>query len=179
MVESSAAKLAKKATEMKLNSHKRAIQLLQDYYARELRNDMSHKQASQRNEYRCCIEINQNGKYSVRILARFGKGWSLPIFFLVSSFDAAMKRLEEALQLLQRDEERLWFWGVERSDDPKLAAELLKPMGLHYDQRRDFPRRLAEFVVSPGRSVPAFRLAQARRALAESITVGRAALASD
>lgn len=164
---------------MKFDNYREATQLLQDYHARELRNDMSHKQASQRNEYRCCIEINQNGKYSVRIQARFGKGWSLPLFFLVSSFDAAMKRLEEALQLLQRDEERLWFWGVERSDDPKLAAELLTPMGLHYDHRRDFPRRLADFTVAPGRSIPAFRLAQARRTLAESITVGRAALASD
>lgn len=139
---------------------------------------MSNKQSA-RNEYRCCIEINQNGKYSVRIQAHYGKGWSLAVFFLVSSFDAAMKRLEEALQLLQRDEERLWFWGVERSDDPRLAAELLKPAGLLYDQRREFPRRLAEFVVVPGRPVPTFRLAQARRALAESITVGRAALASD
>lgn len=164
---------------MKFDSYHEATQLSPDYHARELRNDMGDKQTGRRNEYRCCIEINQNGKYSVRIQARFGKGWSLPVFFLVSSFDTAMKRLEEALQLLQRNEERLWFWGVERSDDPKLAAELLKPMGLHYDQRRDFPRRLAEFVVSPGRSVPAFRLAQARRALAESITVGRAALASD
>lgn len=177
--ESSAARLTRKATEMKFDSYHEATQLSPDYHARELRNDMGDKQTGRRNEYRCCIEINQNGKYSVRIQARFGKGWSLPVFFLVSSFDTAMKRLEEALQLLQRDEERLWFWGVERSDDPKLAAELLKPMGLHYDQRRDFPRRLAEFVVSPGRSVPAFRLAQARRALAESITVGRAALASD
>lgn len=141
---------------------------------------MNHKATALRNEYRCCIEVNQNGKYSVRIQARFGgKGWSLPVFFLVSSFDAAMKRLEGALDILQRDEERLWFWGVERSDDPKLAAELLNPLGLHYDQRRDFPRRLTEFSVAPGRSVPAFRLAQARRTLAESISVGRTALASD
>jgi hypothetical protein len=141
---------------------------------------MNQKMTAGRNEYRCCIEINQNGKYSVRIKVRFGgKEWSLPLFFLVSSFDGAMKRLEEAVQLLQREEERLWFWGVERSDDPKLAAELLSPLGLHYDQRREFPRRVAEFAVPAGRSVSAFRLAQARRALAESITAGRTALASD
>lgn len=141
---------------------------------------MSQKTALQRNEYRCCIEINQNGKYSVRMQVRFGaKNWSLPVFFLVSSFDAAMKRLEEAVQLLQRDEDKLWFWGVERSDDPKVAAELMNGIGLHYDQRREFPRRKAEFALLPGHPVTAFRLAQARRALADSITAGRTALASD
>ena len=141
---------------------------------------MSQKLIAQRNEYRCCIEINQNGKYSVRVQARFGRnGWCLPVFFLVSSFDTAMKRLEEALQLLQRHEEHLWFWGVERSDDPKLAGEMLNQFGLHYDQRRDFPRRAAELTVTAGRAVPAFRVAQARRALAESVSSGRTALASD
>lgn len=141
---------------------------------------MNQKAIVERNQYRCCIEINQNGKYSVRIQVRFGtKNWSLPVFFLVSSFDAAMKRLEEAVQLLQRDEDRLWFWSVERSDDPKVAAELMSGMGLHYDQRREFPRRVAEFALPPGRPVTAFRLAQTRRSLAESITAGRTALASD
>ncbi len=141
---------------------------------------MNQKLIAQRNEYRCCIEINQNGKYSVRVQARFGaKDWSLPVFFLVSSFDTAMKRLEEALQLLQRHEDRLWFWGVERSDDPKLAGEMLNQFGLHFDQRKDFPRRAVEVEVPAGRPVPAFRLAQARRTLANSISVGRAALASD
>ena len=141
---------------------------------------MSQKLIAQRNEYRCCIEINQNGKYSVRIQAKFGrKDWCLPVFFLVSSFDTAMKRLEEALQLLQRHEEHLWFWGVERSDDPKLAGEMLNQFGLHYDQRRDFPRRAAELTITAGRAVAAFRVAQARRSLAESISAGRTALASD
>lgn len=141
---------------------------------------MNQRMTVERNEYRCCIEINQNGKYSVRIQVRFGaKGWSLPVFFLVSSFDAAMKRLEEAVQLLQREEDRLWFWGVERSDDPKLPAELLGRIGLHYDHRREFPRRMAEFAVPAGRSVSAFRIAQTRRALAECISAGRTALASD
>jgi hypothetical protein len=141
---------------------------------------MSQKTTTLRNEYRCGIEINQNGKYAVRIRAWFGrKDWSLPVYFLVSSFDAAMKRLEEALQLLQRNEEKLWFWSVDRSDDPKLAGELLSEFGLHYDQRREFPKRGAEVTVSPERPVPAFRMAQARRTLADSVTSGRTALASD
>ncbi|HEV2288191.1 MAG TPA: hypothetical protein VGR81_04485 [Candidatus Acidoferrales bacterium] len=133
-----------------------------------------------RNEYRCCIEVNQNGRYSVRIQAAFGREtWSLPVFFLVSSFDVAMKKLEEALQLLQKNEDRLWFWGVERSDDPKLTGEMLAELGLHFDRRRDFPRRAASFVVPARRPVSAFRLAQARHILAESISSGRTALASD
>lgn len=141
---------------------------------------MNQKTSAERNEYRCCIEINQNGKYSVRVQVRFGqRSWSLPVFFLVSSFDAAMRKLGETIHVLQRDEERLWFWGVERSDDPKLAAELLGKMGLHYDRRREFPRRMAEFALPVGRSVSAFRLAQARRALADSVSSGRTALASD
>lgn len=142
---------------------------------------MSQRMSAARNEYRCGIEINQNGKYTVRIRASFGrKDWSLPLFFLVSSFDAAMKRLEEALQILQRHEERLWFWGAERSDDPKVAGEMLTEFGLHYDQRREFPKRAAAVSVPPERPVPAFRMAQARRALAESVTTsGRTALASD
>ncbi|MGB6623392.1 MAG: hypothetical protein WBE43_01280, partial [Candidatus Acidiferrales bacterium] len=77
------------------------------------------------------------------------------------------------------NEERLWFWGVERSDDPKLAGEMLSEFGLQYDRRQDFPRRAADLVVPASRSVSAFRLAQARRALAESISSGRTALASD
>ena len=74
------------------------------------------------NEYLCVIERNQNGKYCVRIRAAFGVakrgglvrvrtrhigahpggGWSLPVYFLASSFGAAMKKLEETLQLLQK-----------------------------------------------------------------------------
>jgi len=38
--------------------------------------------------------------------------WNLGVFFLAGSFDRAMKRLEEALDFLQRQEEKLWFWGV-------------------------------------------------------------------
>jgi hypothetical protein len=141
---------------------------------------MSQKTATPGNEYLCGIEINQNGKYTVRIRAMFGhKDWSLPVFFVVSSFDTAMKRLEESLQLLQKQEEKLWFWGVERSDDPKLAPELLSEFGLQYDRRREFPRRTAEVSLPPGRPVSAFRLAQARRMLADSVSRSRVALASD
>ncbi|MGH9780875.1 MAG: hypothetical protein ACRD33_03570, partial [Candidatus Acidiferrales bacterium] len=63
--------------------------------------------------------------------------------------------------------------------DPKLTGEMLNQFGLHYDQRKDFPRRAAELTVPAGRPVSAFRLAQARRALADSISTGRTALASD
>jgi hypothetical protein len=78
--------------------------------AEKLRSAVSTKHTSSGNEYLCAIEKNQNGKYNVRVRAVFGSdGWSLPVYFLASSFNAAMKKLEEALQLLQKNEERLRF----------------------------------------------------------------------
>src|SRR6266566_6762670 len=68
--------------------------------------------ANHRNEYQCTIEVNQNGKYCVRVRAVFTrKAWTLPVYFLASTFDRAMTKLEQTLQFLQQQEERLWFWG--------------------------------------------------------------------
>jgi hypothetical protein len=147
---------------------------------RKPRTRMSPRANPNRNEYCCAIETNQSGKYVVRIHARFGRhGWVLPAYFLASSFDRAMKKLEQTLQLLQRHEDRLWFWGVERSDDPNLSAELLQEFGLSIDRRGEFPRRKAALSVPPERPVPSFLLAPARRLLAESVGSARAVAASD
>ena len=75
---------------------------------------------------------------SARAAGRFS------VYFLASSFNAAMKKLEQSLQLLQKNEDRLRFWGVERSDDPNLAGDLLQEFGLWLDRRREFPRKVAE-----------------------------------
>ncbi len=61
-----------------------------------------------------------------------------------------MKKLEESLQLLQKNEERLRFWGVERTDDPNLAGDMLQEFGLWLDRRREFPRKIADFSVAAG-----------------------------
>ena len=107
------------------------------------------------------MERNQNGKYNIRIRVLFGAGgWSLSVYFLASSFNAAMKKLEQSLQLLQKNEERLRFWGVERSDDPNLAGDLLQEFGLWLDRRREFPRKVAELTL-PGERVVAASLAGA------------------
>ncbi len=141
---------------------------------------MPHRQPLKRNEYTCAIEVNHNGKYCVRLRASFGrKEWTLCVYFLASSFDRAMKKLEESLQYLQRNEEKLWFWGVDRSDDPNLAGEMLRDAGLRLDRRQDFPRRAAGVVVSPEKPVPAFQIAPLRRGLADSVSSLRAAVASD
>jgi hypothetical protein len=157
---------------------------------------MHAKIAGNGNEYLCAIERNQNGKYNVRVRATFGldkrqtvsrnttnSGWILPIYFLASSFNAAMKKLEESLQILQRSEDRLRFWTVERNDDPKLAGDLLEEFGLWLDRRREFPRKVATLSVSPERPVPASMLAPIRRILADSVSQerpgDRASLASD
>lgn len=132
---------------------------------------MAQKVTSKRNEYRCSIEINQNGKYCVRIRASFGRhGWVLPVYFLASSFDRAMKKVDQSLQFLQRHEDKLWFWGYDRTDDPGLADELLREAGLKRDRRTEFPRKVASTEVPPDRPVPAFLLAPIRRVLADTLT---------
>src|ERR1700728_4556337 len=141
----------------------------------KLRNVMPTKSAANANEYLCAIERNQNGKYNVRVRAVFApatrdsgngresnghrSGWMLPVYFLASSFNAAMKKLEESLQLLQKNEARLRFWGVERTDDPNLAGDLLQEFGLWLDRRREFPRKVAELDVPRERPVTASMLA--------------------
>jgi hypothetical protein len=133
-----------------------------------------------RNEYQCTIEVNQNGKYCVRVRARFSrKGWTLPVYFLTSTFDSAMKKLEQTLQFLQQKEDRLWFWGVERSDDPNISGELVEEAGLRLDRRAEFPRRSSNVVLLPEKPVPAVLLAPVRRGLADSIDPGRVSAAGN
>jgi hypothetical protein len=151
---------------------------------------MSRSTASGTNEYSCAIEKTQNGKYNVRVRAAFAGAatagatpWSLQTYFLASSFNAAMKKLEQALQVLQKNEDKLRFWGVERTDDPNFAGDMLREFGLWLDRRHDFPRKVAEVMVGRERQVPASMLAQVRRTLADSIGqerfVYQAALAGD
>ncbi|MGH9717119.1 MAG: hypothetical protein ACRD4R_10390 [Candidatus Acidiferrales bacterium] len=161
---------------------------------------MPGKNGSRGNRYLCALERNQNGKYNVRVRAFFASGeragaregyegredkagWSLPVYFLASSFNAAMKKLEESLQALQKNEARLRFWGLERTDDPNVAGELLQEFGLWLDRRRDFPRKAAEVAAASERPVSASTLASIRRLLADSLAqerpVGRTALAGD
>jgi hypothetical protein len=143
-----------------------------------LRKKMAAKGSLHGNTYVCAMERNQNGKYNIRVRATFGKGgWSLGTYFLASSFNAAMKKLEESLQLLQKHEERLRFWGVERTDDPNLAGDILQEFGLWLDRRREFPRKVAEFSVATERPVPASMLAPVRRVLADSVSQERVAQA--
>src|SRR5262249_44582123 len=137
---------------------------------------MTKKAIHLRNEYRCCLELNQNGKYCVRVRVNFSRHrWTLPIYFLASTFDAAISKLEQALQFLQRSEDRLWFWGVDRSDDPMLSEEMLREGGLRLDRRGEFPRRTERVAVAPEQPVPAFLIAPMRRGLAESVDSSRAA----
>jgi len=133
-----------------------------------------------RNDYRCSIERNQTGKYCVRLRVQYPRhAWTLGVFFLASSFDRAMKKLQESLQFLQRNEERLWFWGVDRAADLGFSSEFLKEGGLQLDRRNEFPRKAASLSVEPEREVPAFVLGPVRRGLAESVESGRMALAGD
>jgi hypothetical protein len=138
-----------------------------------LKGSMSSRTAVQ-NAYVCAMERNQNGKYNIRIRVNFGRGnWSLSVYFLASSFNAAMKKLEQSLQLLQKNEERLRFWGVERTDDPNMAGDLLREFSLWLDRRREFPRKIAEISVGSEKPVAASMLAPIRRVLADSVSQER------
>jgi hypothetical protein len=140
------------------------------------------KNGHARNDYRCTMELNQSGKYCVRIRASFPRHhWVLNVYFMASSFVRAMKKLEESLQYLQRDEDRLWFWGVDRSDDPNLSEEMLSGAGLRLDHRSEFPRKSAAVHVPLNQPVAAFMLAPVRRHLADAVENARprAAAAGD
>jgi hypothetical protein len=126
------------------------------------------------------MERNQIGKYCVRVRVQYPRhAWTLGVFFLASSFDRAMKKLEESLDFLQRNEEKLWFWGVDRAADMGFSAEFLKEAGLHLDQRTEFPRKATNLSLKPERDVPAFVLGPVRRGLAESVEVTRSVAAGD
>jgi hypothetical protein len=133
-----------------------------------------------RNDYRCSMERNQAGKYCVRIQANYPRhAWTLTVFFLAGSFDRAMKKLEESLDFLQRHEEKLWFWGVDRAEDMGFSAEFLREAGLKLDRRGEFPRKTTNLSVVPERQVPAFVLGPVRRNLAESVEAPRALAVGD
>ena len=141
---------------------------------------MRARTSAVRNDYRCSMERNQNGKYCVRIQATYPRhAWVLSVFFLASSFDRAIKKVEEALDFLQRHEEKLWFWGVDRAEDMGFSAEFLREAGLRLDRRREFPRKATNLSLMPEREVPAFVLGPVRRGLAESIGQPRALAAGD
>src|SRR6266446_5862136 len=136
---------------------------------------MATRTSSIRNDYRCSIELNQAGKYCVRVQVHYPRhAWKLSVFFLAASFDRAMKKLEEGLDFLQRQEEKLWFWGVDRAEDMGFSAEFLKEAGLYLDRRNEFPRKATSVSVAPERQVPAFAIGPMRRGLAELIEEPRA-----
>lgn len=141
---------------------------------------MPTRVSTSRNEYRCSIERNQTGKYCVRLRVYYPRhAWTLNVYFLASSFDRAMKKLEEGLDFLQRQEDKLWFWGVERAEDMGFSAEFLKQAGMRLDRRNEFPKRATSVTLAPEREVPASVLGPMRRGLAESVDFVRAAAAGD
>jgi hypothetical protein len=134
---------------------------------------MAKKAANTRqNEYQCCIETNQSDKYCVRVQARFKRhDWVLRVYFLASTVDRAVRKMEQSVQFLQQNEDRLWFWGIDRSDDPNVSSEMLREAGLHLDRRTEFPRRAERLRVASEQPVPAVLLEPVRRRLADSVSL--------
>ena len=92
--------------------------------------------------------------------------------------ERAVRKLEQTLQLLQTQEDRLWFWCVDRSADPYVSDDMLREVGLRLDRRVEFPRRTENIAVAPEQRIPVGRLAPVQRALAESIGSGRVELSA-
>ncbi len=130
---------------------------------------MATRTNSHLNYYRCSLEKNQAGKHCVRIRARFARRkWESSVYFLAASFENAMKKLEQSIRFLQQNEERLWFWGVDRSDDPHFGEDLLRDAGLKLDRRAEFPPKHSTIFLEPDRPVAAVLLAPVRKVLHES-----------
>ncbi len=89
----------------------------------------------------------------MRIRAHFARQhWDMSVYFVASSHAHAMQKLEQCLRFLQRNEERLWFWGVDRSDDPNFAAEIAwRSRTGKWTRRTEFPRRSAMIAIAPDR----------------------------
>jgi hypothetical protein len=121
------------------------------------------------NYYRCSLEKNQAGKQCVRIRARFARRkWESSVYFLAATFENAMRKLEQSIRFLQQNEERIWFWGVDRSDDPNFGEDILREAGLMLDRRAEFPEKHSTVFLEPDRPVAAMLLAPVRKTLQES-----------
>ena len=132
-----------------------------------------------RNEYQCTIEVNQNGKYCVRVRAMFArKGWVLPVYFLTSTFDRAMRKLEANPAIPAAEGRPPLVLGRRTLRRP----EFFRGTGPGGRTAPRPPRRIPAPVVkgrSPEKPVPAVLLAPIRRGLADSIDPGRVSAAGN
>jgi hypothetical protein len=163
----------RKVVEVGLTARKR---ISKPRFAPPKKSAATRRPNSHSNYYRCAIETNQAGKQSGRIRAHFARqNWDLNIYFVASSISRAVQKLEHSLSFLQANEERLWFWGVDRSDDPNFAAELLGEAGLKLDRRAEFPRRSALVAIAPDGVLLADTAVLIRREFCKLNNVTRAA----
>jgi hypothetical protein len=129
-----------------------------------------------RNEYRWGLERNEAGKQTVRIRARFARqSWGLSVYFLAPSRQHAARKLERVLRFLQLNEERLWFWGADRRDDPDFSPELLNDIGLKIDRRTELPERFSVITLGPDHPLGSDQVSLIRRNLTQSKEVLRPA----
>lgn len=138
-----------------------------------------HKKTNGRvNHYLCSLEKNQAGKFTLRIRARFARqNWLLSVYSVSATFEQAMRKLEQTLRFMQRSEERLWFWGIDRSDDPNFAADLLGTEGLKLDRRSEFPAHSVTVMLAPDRPVLSEILQPVRRDFSQTRGLARSASA--
>lgn len=119
------------------------------------------------NTYRVSTDLNQAGKYEVRVEARYpASGWALRVYFQAGTAERVIARLLSALRYLQRHEEELWMWGSNASDRSLHFEELLAEAGLSLDRRREFPRAAVVLSVRSGANFRPLQVAELKRKLA-------------
>ncbi|MFQ5776932.1 MAG: hypothetical protein ACE5IP_02875 [Terriglobia bacterium] len=119
-----------------------------------------------RNTFRINAEVNRAGRYELRVEARYaGTGWCLRVFFVASTPERLLSRLQSALRYLQRREEELWLWGSNASDRSLLFEELMHGAGVELDRRSEFPRAGVVLRARPGAAFRPLQLAEVKRKL--------------
>lgn len=124
------------------------------------------RRTAPRNIFRLNADVNRAGRYEFRLEARYAEtGWCLRVFFVASTPERLVTRLQSALRYLQRQEEELWLWGSNASDRSLLFDELMRGAGVELDRRREFPRGGVVIQARPGEAFRPLQLAEVKRKL--------------
>lgn len=120
-----------------------------------------------RNRYRTSAEVNQAGKYEVRLEARYARRGVLRVFFLASTPARVLSHLQNVLRFLQQREEELWLWGSSGGERNLRFEQLLREANLQADHRAELPRGAVEVSARSGKSVRTLPPAVKRRLTAQ------------
>ena len=109
------------------------------------------RKSNHRNEYRCCIEMNQNGKYCVRIRAQFhGANGCFPSIFWRRRSIAPSASWSRRSNSCSGTRTACGSGAWTAATTPTYPRRCCAKSGLRLDRRAEFPRRTERLVVAPG-----------------------------